>query len=142
MAAQVGGKERPEETNVTRALIFSYQENVDMKISQKQRDSVIILELSGKIMGGPDATTLNDKLHSLIEAGSTKVVADLSKVNWMNSSGLGILISALTTIRNAGGDLKLAAVTERIQSLLMITKLLTIFDTFETVEEAVISFSS
>jgi anti-sigma B factor antagonist len=112
-----------------------------MKINQKQKDSVIILELSGKIMGGPDATTLNDKLHGLIEAGSTKVVADLSKVNWMNSSGLGILISALTTIRNAGGDLKLAAVTERIQSLLMITKLLTIFDTYESVDEAVASFS-
>jgi len=113
-----------------------------MKISQKTQDDVVLLELSGKIMGGPDATTLNDKLHDLIETGHTRVVADLSKVNWMNSSGLGILISALTTIRNAGGDLKLACVTERIQSLLMITKLLTVFETFDTTEEAVSSFSN
>ena len=58
----------------------------------------------------------------------------------MNSSGLGILIGGLTTMRNSGGDLKLANITDRIQSLLMITKLLTVFETFETVEEAVQSF--
>jgi anti-sigma B factor antagonist len=85
-----------------------------MKITQKEIDNVVVLELSGKIMGGPDATTLNDKLHALVETGKTKVVADLSKVNWMNSSGLGILISALTTIRNAGGDLKLAEINARL----------------------------
>ena len=111
-----------------------------MKITQKIQDDIVILELSGKIMGGPDATLLNDKLHSFIEAGQTKVVADLAKVNWMNSSGLGILISALTTIRNAGGDLKLSAITERIQSLLMITKLLTVFDTYDSTKEAIASF--
>ena len=112
-----------------------------MKISQSEKNDVILLELSGKIMGGPDATTLNNKLHELIESGHTRVVADLSKVNWMNSSGLGILISALTTIRNAGGDLKLASVTERIQSLLMITKLLTVFETFDSTDEAIASFA-
>lgn len=112
-----------------------------MKITQKEKNGVVVLELSGKIMGGPDATTLNDKLHALVETGKTKVVADLSKVNWMNSSGLGILISALTTIRNAGGDLKLSAITDRIQSLLMITKLLTVFDSFQTTDEAIASFS-
>ncbi len=111
-----------------------------MDIGQKTIDDIIILELSGKIMGGPDATAFNEKLHDLVESGNIKVIADLSKVNWMNSSGLGILISALTTIRNAGGDLKLAAITERIKSLLMITKLLSVFDTFDTTEEAVKSF--
>jgi anti-sigma B factor antagonist len=113
-----------------------------MKIKLSDRDGIVVLELNGKIMGGPDATALNDKLHDLVETSRTKVVADLAKVDWMNSSGLGILISGLTTIRNAGGDLKLAAVTERIKSLLMITKLLTIFDTFDTVDEAVSSFSN
>lgn len=113
-----------------------------MKIKLSDRHGIVVLELNGKIMGGPDATALNDKLHELVETDRIKVVADLAKVDWMNSSGLGILISGLTTIRNAGGDLKLAAVTERIKSLLMITKLLTIFDTFETVDEAVSSFSN
>ena len=112
-----------------------------MKIKLSDRDGIVVLELNGKIMGGPDATAINDKLHELVESNRTKVVADLAKVDWMNSSGLGILISGLTTIRNAGGDLKLAAVTERIKSLLMITKLLTVFDTFDTVDEAVSSFA-
>jgi len=111
-----------------------------MKLRERVVDGIVVLELSGKIMGGPDATVINDKLHDLAESGRNKVVADLAKVNWMNSSGLGILISGLTTMRNAGGDLKLAAITDRIQSLLMITKLLTVFDTFETVDEAIASF--
>lgn len=92
-------------------------------------------------MGGPDASLLNDKLHELIEAGKTKVVVDLGSVDWMNSSGLGILIGGLTTMRNSGGDLKLANITDRIQSLLMITKLLTVFETFETIEEAAGTFN-
>lgn len=112
-----------------------------MKIKQIDQDGVVVLQLDGKIMGGPDATAINDKLHGLVEAGKTNIVADLARVNWMNSSGLGILISGLTTIRNAGGDLRLAAVTDRIRSLLMITKLLTVFETFETTEEAIQSFS-
>lgn len=111
-----------------------------MKMKEKMFNSVVVLELSGKIMGGPDATLLNDKLHELIEGGNTNIVADLEKVDWMNSSGLGILIGGLTTMRNSGGDLKLANVTERIQSLLMITKLLTVFETFDSVEKAVQSF--
>lgn len=112
-----------------------------MKLKEKMVDNVVILELSGKIMGGPDATLLNDKLHELIDQGKTNVVADLGKVNWMNSSGLGILIGGLTTMRNKQGDIKLARATERIQSLLMITKLLTVFETFDTLDEAVQAYN-
>ena len=112
-----------------------------MKMTESESSGVVILELSGKIMGGPDATLLNDKLHELIEAGKTKIVANLKGVNWMNSSGLGILIGGLTTMRNSGGDLKLADITDRIQSLLMITKLLTVFESFDTIDQAIESFS-
>ena len=63
-----------------------------MNLTEKETDGVVILELSGKIMGGPDASLLNDKLHELIEANKVNIVADLAKVDWMNSSGLGILI--------------------------------------------------
>lgn len=112
-----------------------------MKMDEKASGDIIVLQLSGKIMGGPDASLLNDKLHELIEAGKTKVVVDLGSVDWMNSSGLGILIGGLTTMRNSGGDLKLANITDRIQSLLMITKLLTVFETFETIEEAAGTFN-
>ncbi|MCH9008549.1 STAS domain-containing protein [candidate division KSB1 bacterium] len=112
-----------------------------MKMDEKTSGDIVVLRLSGKIMGGPDASLLNDKLHELIEVGKTKVVVDLGSVEWMNSSGLGILIGGLTTMRNSGGDLKLANITDRIQSLLMITKLLTVFETFETIEEAAGSFN-
>ncbi len=111
-----------------------------MKMEEQASEDAVILKLSGKIMGGPDASLLNEKLHELIAAGKTKIIADLSKVEWMNSSGLGILIGGLTTMRNNGGDLKLANITDRIQSLLMITKLLTVFETFATIEKAVESF--
>ncbi len=112
-----------------------------MKMTESKSGGVVILELSGKIMGGPDATLLNDKLHELIEVDKTKIVANLKGVNWMNSSGLGILIGGLTTMRNSGGDLKLANITDRIQSLLMITKLLTVFESFDTIDQAIESFS-
>ena len=91
-------------------------------------------------MGGPDATLLHDKLHEIIEAGKKKVVIDLSKVDWMNSTGLGILISSYSTLRKSDGELKLANVTEKIQSLLTITKLVTVFDAHDSVEEAISSF--
>jgi anti-sigma B factor antagonist len=92
-------------------------------------------------MGGPDATVLHDQLHDFIAQNKKKVVIDLSKVEWMNSTGLGILISGLTTLRNNGGELKLASVTEKIQSLLTITKLITVFENFDNVDDAVKSFA-
>lgn len=112
-----------------------------MKLSSREESGVVILEPKGKIMGGPDAIMLHDYLHDLINQDKRKVVIDLSKVEWMNSTGLGILISGLTTLRNNGGELKLANVTDKIQSLLTITKLITVFENFDTVEEAVTSFS-
>jgi anti-sigma B factor antagonist len=111
-----------------------------MKLSYHEENSVVIIEPKGKIMGGPESTELHDLLHELIDQGKKMVVIDLSKVDWMNSTGLGLLISGLTTLRKAGGELKLAMVTEKIQSLLTITKLITIFKTYDTVEEAVKSF--
>ena len=111
-----------------------------MTLKEREQDGVVVIELSGKIMGGPDATLLNEKLHELIDNGKSKVIVDLAKVNWMNSSGLGILIGGLTTMRNNEGDLKLANVTGKIQSLLIITKLITVFETFDSIDKAVASF--
>ena len=111
-----------------------------MDIQQREQDDVTILLLSGKIIGGPDASKVNDKLHELAENGKTKIVADLSQVNWMNSSGLGILISALTTVRNAGGELKVAAATDKIRNLLTITKLTNVIKLYDSVDEAIAGF--
>ncbi|HEX9750136.1 MAG TPA: STAS domain-containing protein [candidate division Zixibacteria bacterium] len=111
-----------------------------MKLTHREQDGVVILEPKGKIMGGPDATVLHEQIHELISQSKLRVVIDLAKVDWMNSTGLGILIAGLTTLRDNKGDLKLACVTDKIQSLLTITKLITVFDAYDTVEEAIAGF--
>lgn len=112
-----------------------------MKLSSREQDGVVILEPKGKIMGGPDASLLNDKLHDCLDTDKKKVVINLAGVEWMNSTGLGILISSYTTLRNNDGELKLANVTDKINSLLVITKLVGVFDAYDSVDEAVSSFS-
>ena len=111
-----------------------------MKLTHREQDGVVILEPKGKIMGGPDATLLHDQIHEMIAQKKLRVIIDLSKVDWMNSTGLGILIAGLTTLRDNKGDLKLACVTDKIQSLLTITKLITVFEAYDTVELAIASF--
>jgi anti-sigma B factor antagonist len=111
-----------------------------MKISEDVKGDVAIIKLEGKVMGGPDATTFHGKLHELVSGGKKKVVVDLAKVDWMSSVGLGMLISALTTMKNNKGELRLANVTESIESLLVITRLVTIFKAFDSVDEAIASF--
>ncbi len=111
-----------------------------MKLNHHEENGVVIIEPKGKIMGGPESTALHDLLHDLIEQKKTKVVIDLGKVDWMNSTGLGLMISGLTTMRKADGELKLANVTDKIKSLLTITKLVTVFKSYDSVEEAVSAF--
>ncbi len=111
-----------------------------MKLSDRVQDGVVVLEPKGKIMGGPDASLLHDKLYDYIKQNKKKVVVDLAQVDWMNSTGLGILISALSTLKSNQGELKLANVTDKIQSLLTITKLVTVFESYDSVDQAAASF--
>jgi anti-sigma B factor antagonist len=111
-----------------------------MRFTIKEHGDVTVIKLDGNVMGGPDATGLNEELHKLVGEGKKKVVVDLEDVKFMNSSGLGMLIRALTTMRNAGGDMKLAHASEKIESLLMVTKLITVFDHYKKVEEAARAF--
>lgn len=113
-----------------------------MKIKTSERYGAVVIELKGNVMGGEDTKDFTGLLHKLIAEGKKNIVIDLSDVKFMNSSGLGMLISGLTTMKKADGNLKLARVTEKIESLLIITKLITIFESFESVEEAVKSFSN
>ncbi len=105
-----------------------------------ERYNAVVVTLKGNVMGGPDGSKLHETLHELREQGKKNVVVDLSKVKFMNSSGLGMLISGLTTMRNAGGDLRLANVADRIQSLLVVTRLITVFKNYDSVDEAVESY--
>lgn len=112
-----------------------------MKLSSKEVGGVTVIELDGSVLGGPDATVLNDTLHKLTEKRKKKIVIDMSGVESMNSSGLSMLITGLTTMKNAGGDLKIAAASKKIESLLTITKLSTVFELFPTVQKAISSFT-
>lgn len=111
-----------------------------MKLSVRKTDSVAILDVSGKLMGGPDADVFKEAIRNLLDEGYKNVVINMSQVPFINSTGLGILISAYTTLRKEDGILKLTNVTERIDSLLMITKLGTIFETYSSEDKAVESF--
>ncbi|HPG40855.1 MAG TPA: STAS domain-containing protein [bacterium] len=111
-----------------------------MAIKEQMQGDVAVIELKGKLMGGPETSGIHTKVKELVNNGVKKVVIDLGKVTWMNSTGLGALMGSMTTLRNAGGDLKLARVTEKVKSLFMITKLITIFDTLDSVEDAIKAF--
>jgi anti-sigma B factor antagonist len=113
-----------------------------LKIKIRKTDSVAILDISGKIMGGPDADTFKEMIRQLIEEGFKNVLVNLHAVPWINSTGLGILIAGYTTLKREGGSLKLLNVTDRVGSILMITKLGTIFKSYSSEEEALKSFES
>jgi anti-sigma B factor antagonist len=111
-----------------------------MKVKQVEKYGAVIVELKGNVMGGPEAQEFSDLLHKLLDESKKNVIIDLSETKFMNSSGLGMLISGYTTVKNGGGVMKLANATEKIESLLIITKLITIFEHYTTVDEAVESF--
>ncbi len=111
-----------------------------MKVQTRERDGVIILDLSGKLMGGPDADYFRDLVLGLVEKGLKKVIVNLGDVKWVNSTGVGILITGYTTLRRNKGDLKLLHVSSKIQSILYVTKLNLIFECFDSEETAIRSF--
>jgi anti-sigma B factor antagonist len=112
-----------------------------MKSSVSEQGNVTVIHLEGNLMGGPDATALNSKLHELVEAKKKQVVVDLKAVEFINSSGLGLLIGGASLLKNAGGGLKLACASEKIIALIKITRLGPVFESFPTVDDAVTSFT-
>ena len=111
-----------------------------MKFKTTQQGSVTVIELEGNLMGGPDAAMLNNKLHELVEDGKTRVVVDMGEVQFINSTGLGLLIGGVTTMRNAGGGLKLARTSDKIAGLIKIAKLQPVFEIHSSVQDAAASF--
>lgn len=113
-----------------------------MKINTKESNGIAIIELQGDVVDVSHTAQVRDKMREFVSKGIKKVIFDLSKVTLMNSLGIGILIAALTTMKSNKGELKLSGVTERIKSLLVITRLVTIFECHDSIEEAVKSFKS
>lgn len=111
-----------------------------MKIKKTMQNDFVILSFEGDMMGGPEAVKINEEINRLLDERKLKLVVDLGNLNRMNSSGLGILINALSTFKQNGGQLKLAHPRERIKSLLLITKLDNIFDIYDSIDEALASF--
>ena len=111
-----------------------------MKIKQNPQGEVMVLELSGKIMGGPDFDKFKGEIADLIDNGFTNVVLDMSGVPWINSTGLGILITGYHSLKAAEGSMKICNVKERVLSIFYISQLENIFQVFETMDEAMASF--
>ena len=111
-----------------------------MELVEKKVDDVVVIELTGKIMGGNDAVEFRDLLYETINNEIVNVVVDLSGATWMNSSGLGMLISGLTTMRSSGGDLRLVGLSDRTRRPLEVTRLEGVFQIFVSKEEAIKSF--
>ena len=106
-------------------------------IKCRQLDDVVILDISGRLTLGEGTITLRDTLQKLLNRGERKFVMNLEHVDYVDSAGLGELITGFTTVRAQGGQLKLLKLTHRIHDLLQITKLLTVFDSFDSETEAI-----
>jgi len=113
-----------------------------MAISEQIHEDVAVLQVSGKLMGGDETKEITEKVRSLLADNITKIIMDLGKVKWMNSTGLGALLESRKLIIEKNGVLKLAAVADKIKSLLMITQIMNQFETYETAERALASFKA
>ena len=112
-----------------------------MNISERTIGDVVVVDVSGKVtLSDGGDTILKDKLRSIVQQGKKKLLLNLAEVTYVDSAGLGAIVQCYTTVTNQGGALKLVNATKRIHDLLAITKLLTVFETFTSEDEAVRSF--
>ena len=112
----------------------------ELDVKERQAGDVTILDMTGDVRIGEGAISLRDSIRTLADQGKKKVLLNLAGVKYMDSTGVGELIANYTTISRQGGQLKLLNLTDRIQNLLVITKLLTVFDSYDNEAEALKSF--
>lgn len=113
----------------------------DIKISERQAGDVSILDLSGKVTIGEGSVALRNAIRRMLGEGKSKILLNLGGVGYVDSSGIGELVSSFTAVNKEGGTLKLLNLTQKIQDLLAITKLLTVFDVYENEAEALASYN-
>ena len=111
-----------------------------IKISTRQVDGVTVLDTSGRITLGEGSVQLRDAVRDLLSKGQKHILLNLGDVNYIDSSGIGELVSAFTTTKNQGGELKLLNLTRKVHDLLQITKLYTVFDVKDDEASAIASF--
>ena len=113
---------------------------MSVKLSTRQVGDVTVIDATGRITLGEGASTLRDTVRDLAGNGHKKLLLNLSEVSYIDSSGIGELVSGFTTLTNQGGQLKLVGLTKRVKDLLQITKLYTVFEVFDDEASAVRSF--
>ena len=113
-----------------------------MEIDERAVENVTILDLKGKLIFGDGDALLKDKIHSLVHQGHQQILLNFGDLSYMDGPSIGEIVAGYTTVSRAGGSLKLLNLTKRIPDLLAITKLLTVFETYQGEQEAVGSFSS
>jgi anti-sigma B factor antagonist len=113
-----------------------------MQIDERTVGDVMVLDVKGKVTLGEGDEMLKDKVNSLVNQGHKKIVLNLAEVPYIDSAGLGEIVRTYTTVSRQGGNLKLLNLTKRITDLLSITKLLTVFETYDSEPEAIRSFSA
>ncbi|MBN1213786.1 MAG: STAS domain-containing protein [candidate division Zixibacteria bacterium] len=106
-----------------------------MKFTDRLEGNVVVFEITGKIMGGDQATLFHGKIHEYINLNKKKIILDFAGVDWINSVGIGMLVSAFTSIRNAGGRLALVNI-DKIENILTLTRLITLFEHFDSLDKA------
>jgi anti-sigma B factor antagonist len=114
---------------------------VSVKLSTRQVGDVTVIDAVGRITLGEGASTFRDTVKDLAMKGNQKILLNLSEVSYIDSSGIGELVSGFTTVTNHGGQLKLVGLTKRVKDLLQITKLYTVFEVFDDEAHAVRSFA-
>jgi anti-sigma B factor antagonist len=111
-----------------------------MKVGTRQVDGVTIVDCSGRITLGEGSVVLRDTVRDLLSKGNKKILLNLAEVNYIDSSGIGELVSAFTTVKNSGGELKLLNLTKKVKDVLQLTKLYTVFDIYDDEASAIGSF--
>ena len=113
---------------------------MSVKLTTRQVGDVSVVDAAGRITLGEGAITFRDAIRDLASKGNAKILLNLSEISYIDSSGIGELVSGYTTVRNQGGVLKLVGLTKRVQDLLQITKLYTVFDVYDDEATAIQSF--
>jgi anti-sigma B factor antagonist len=113
---------------------------MSIKTKTEMNGKIAIIEIKGSLVGDGDTDKFRSAVQDFIEQGNKCLVVNLGKVNYMNSSGIGAIISAYTSYKKVTGEVKLAGISDNVQNLLAVTKLIDIFDVHETVDEAIDSF--
>jgi anti-sigma B factor antagonist len=121
--------------------LLTISTGVSMKIEIEEKTNGVVIKLKGNITGIPDASEFNNSINRLLDENKNNIVIDFGNISYVDSTGLGIILRGYKTVKNAGGDIKIASLNERMSSLLEITKLNTIIDLYDNADTALSNFN-